>query len=67
MAMVFYAGLIVIVGIFDIRQMKKEGLNKEIVLYIPLAATALALACLYVYYPDVSISAFFLKCFGIPY
>jgi hypothetical protein len=59
--------LIVLAGIFEIRQMIKDGLKKEIAVFITLAAAALALAWLYVYCPDVSISAFLLKSFGIPF
>jgi hypothetical protein len=47
--------------------MIKDGLKKEIAVFITLAAAALALAWLYVYCPDVSISAFLLKSFGIPF
>jgi hypothetical protein len=47
--------------------MKKERLIKEIVLFVPLAMAAFVLACVYAFYPETSISAFFLKSFGIPF
>ncbi len=65
--MLVYAAVIVIVSVLEIRQMKKEGLNKEIVLFIPLAVTALVLVWVYAFHPETSISAFFLKSFGIPF
>jgi multisubunit Na+/H+ antiporter MnhB subunit len=65
--MLVYTAVIVIVSIFEIRQMKNEGLKKEIVLFIPLAMTALVLVWVYTFRPDTSISAFFLKSFGIPF
>ncbi|NLT13713.1 MAG: hypothetical protein GXY05_05165 [Clostridiales bacterium] len=65
--MLVYTALIVIVAILEIRQMKKEGLKKEVALFIPLAMAAMVLAWLYKCCPDVSISAFFLKSFGIPF
>jgi hypothetical protein len=65
--MLVYAAVIVIVSILEITQMKKEGLKKEIALFIPLAMAAIFLAWLYTCCPDVSISAFFLKAFGIPF
>jgi multisubunit Na+/H+ antiporter MnhB subunit len=65
--MLVYTAVIVIVAIFEITQMKKEGLKKEIVLFIPLAMAAIALAWLHTSRSETSISAFFLKSFGIPF
>jgi hypothetical protein len=41
--------------------MKRKALKREIALYIPLAAAALALAWIYASNPDASISEAFLK------
>lgn len=65
--MLVYTAVIIIVSILEIRQMRKEGLIKEIILFIPLAMAALVLAWVYAFHPDTSISAFFLKSFGIPF
>jgi hypothetical protein len=65
--MVVYIAVIIIVSILEIRQMIREGLKKEIALFIPLAMVAIALAWLYIYRTETSISAFFLKSFGILY
>jgi hypothetical protein len=65
--MLVYTSVIVLVSILEIRQMKKEGLKKEIVVFIPMAIAALTLAWVYAFHPETSISAFFLKAFGIPF
>jgi hypothetical protein len=65
--MAVYIALIILVGIFEVRLMVKERLKKETVLFIALAMSAMVLAWLYVSRPEVSISAYLLKSFGILY
>lgn len=65
--MLIYTAVIAVVSILEVRQMKKEGLKKEIALFFPLAVAALVLAWIYTSRPEASISAFFLKAFGIPF
>ena len=65
--MLVYTAVIAIVGILEIRQMVKEKLKKEIILFIPLAIAAMALAWVYTANPEASISRTFLSLFGIAY
>lgn len=65
--MAAYTALIILIGILEIRQMAKESLKKETVLFIALAMAAIVLAWLYVACTGISISAYFLRSFGILY
>lgn len=63
--MAVYAAVIVIVSIIEIRHMKKEGLKKEIVIFIPLAIAAIVLAWLYAFHSEESIAGYVLKSLGL--
>jgi hypothetical protein len=65
--MLAFTAVIAIVGILEIRQMVKEKLKKEIILFVPLAVAAIALAWVYTLNPEASISRYFLSLFGIAY